>query len=109
MDYTRRDSGTGGFALRAVSSMPLHYDLGTQNGRANLGFPPEDQSLFSGVHVVSFLMNSGDDISCLNLAKVANSRVLGVSTRMIDRGGFTIITQKPTRNPWTLLAPGDPP
>ena len=103
MDYTRRDCGTGGFALRAISSMPIHYDFGTPKGRANLGFGPEDERLFDGVRVVSFLMNSGDDISCLNPARVVNSRVLGVGAAMARRGGFRVVTRKPTPNSWAVL------
>ena len=104
MDFTRRDSGTGGFALRAVSSLPLHYDLGTPSGRANLGFPAEDEKLFKNMQVMSFLVSPGEDISCLNLAKPTQPRVLGVSKDMIRRGGFSIATlESPAGNPWKIL------
>lgn len=102
-DYTRRDSGTGGFALRAISSSPVHYDLNSPKGRAALGFSPEDEQVFRGVRVMPFLMSAGDDISCLNLAKPAYPRVLAVSDAMMARGGFTVTTAGHPRNPWTAL------
>ena len=105
MDFTRKDSGTGGFALRAVSSLPLHYDFNTPAGREKLGFPPRDERLFKNMQVMSFLVSPGEDISCLNLAKPTQPRVLGVSMDMIRRGGFSIATlDKTTANPWKILA-----
>ncbi len=105
-DYGRRDSGTGGFALRAVSALPIHYDLGSPKGRENLGFSRDDEKAFEGVRVVSFLMSPGDDISCLNLAKPQYPRVIAVNRQMMERGGFDITTMKPSPNPWTLLQAG---
>ena len=104
VDFTRRDSGTGGFALRAISSTPIRYDFGTASGRENLGFPPEDESLFAGVKVISFLMSPGEDISCLNMAKPSQPRVLGVSGGMIKRGGFDVVTGGLSNaNAWNVL------
>ncbi|MFH1730351.1 MAG: ABC transporter permease, partial [Planctomycetota bacterium] len=71
-------SGAGGFSLKAESSLPVHYDFGTEAGRKRLGFDPNDESIFKGVRVVSFMLASGDDISCLNLAKPVQPRVIGV-------------------------------
>ncbi|MHB1461963.1 MAG: FtsX-like permease family protein [Armatimonadota bacterium] len=88
MNYTDRNSGTGGFALKAVATQPIPYDLNSPKTRADLGFIPEDERSLKGVKFVSFLANQGDDISCLNPAKVAQPRVLGVSPQMISRGGF---------------------
>jgi len=105
VDVTRRDSGSGGFALQAVSSLPLNYDLGSPEGRAHLGFSPEQEALLAGTGIVSFLASSGQDISCLNLSAPTHPRVLGVSDAMIARGGFPVLTVqgKPTENPWLLL------
>jgi hypothetical protein len=92
-DVRDRASGTGGFALRAVTALPVHYDLGTRGGRAELGFPESDEAAWAGVEVHAFLMSRGEDVSCLNLARPARPRVLGVRDRMIARGGFTVRTE----------------
>jgi len=109
MDVTHRKSGTGGFALQAVSSVPLAYDPGTPAGRANLGFTPQDEAELEGVEVVSFLASSGEDVSCLNLARPTAPRVLGVPQALIERGGFSVIHKLPERgrSPWALLDEGE--
>lgn len=107
LDYTRKDSGTGGFALRAISSLPIRYDFGTPAGRAALGFPPEDEEIFRGVKVYRFLVSPGDDVSCLNLAKPTQPRLLGVPQEFIERGGFSVTIQGRDQgsNPWPALIP----
>ncbi|NLC58876.1 MAG: ABC transporter permease, partial [Armatimonadetes bacterium] len=100
----RRDSGTGGFALRAVSTLPIPYDFGTPGGRERLGFPPEEEALFEGVTVVPFLASPGDDISCLNPTRPAAPRLLGVLPAMVARGGFRVVGPAARAgNPWTQL------
>ena len=107
MDPTRRESGTGGFTLRAISSLPLRHDPARPAGRARLGFTDEDEDLMRDVRVYGFLLSSGEDISCLNLARPQRPTVLGVSDRMIERGGFIVRTEDPAENPWTLLGGGN--
>jgi len=108
-DVTRKDSGTGGFSLRAVASLPIRYDFGTKSGRARLGFSRDDDALFEQVKVYSFLMSQGDDVSCLNLAKPAFPRVLGVSRQFGSRGGFRVNGRDGKANAWeTLFAAGRP-
>lgn len=102
-DWRDRRSGTGGFALQATSSLPVYYDFGSSSGRAQLGFPPQDEALFTGVTVVPFLASPGEDISCLNLARPQAPRVLGVPPAFIARGGFTVLTKTKTDKPWQLL------
>jgi len=103
LDVTKRASGAGGFSLRAITALPLQYDLGSPAGRERLGFSPEDEALFAGVEVVSLLQSPGEDISCLNIAKPTAPRVLGVSKAMIERGGFTVFTQPKMPQPWMAL------
>jgi len=103
LDYTRHDSGTGGFALRAVSTLPLYYDLDTAIGRAKLGFSRAEEATFSGVQVFSLLMSPGEDISCLNLARPQMARLLGVPEELAKQGRFTIATGTREDNPWRLL------
>ncbi|MEI7832207.1 MAG: ABC transporter permease [bacterium] len=106
IDYTRKDTGTGGFAQRALSSLPVNFDFSTETGRKNLGFilKPQEESVFQGAEVIPFMVSPGDDISCLNLAKTVTPRVISVGDSMVKRGGFRITTKEKTANPWELLA-----
>ncbi|MFO7899356.1 MAG: ABC transporter permease [Planctomycetota bacterium] len=111
MDPTRKDSGSGGFTLRAISSLPIRHDLTRPAGRAVLGFTEDDEELLQDVRIYAFLLSSGEDISCLNLARARRPTVLGVSDRMIERGGFrvTVVSEGGQENPWTVLAAGGEP
>jgi putative ABC transport system permease protein len=95
-DFSRRDSGTGGFSLQATSTVPLSYDLGTAQGRAKLGFSDQDEALFKGVEIVSFLASPGEDVSCLNLARPTQPRILGVPSSLVRSGRFTAQQQPDT-------------
>lgn len=114
LDPMRKDSGTGGFALRATASVPLPADPSTPAGRRNLGFNAEDEAALQGVEIIAFLSSPGEDISCLNLARPNRPRLLGVPRAMVERGGFRVLTRARPRpaNPWTLLdgqlSPGAP-
>jgi ABC-type lipoprotein release transport system permease subunit len=106
-DTRLKDSGTGGFTLRATSSMPIRFDFGAPAGRSALGFRPSDEPIFQRMQVFPFLASTGEDISCLNLARPTAPRVLGVSPAMIQRGGFTVLTESGApANPWQLLNGG---
>ncbi|HUS79853.1 MAG TPA: ABC transporter permease, partial [Armatimonadota bacterium] len=103
LDVTSKRSGTGGFSLLATSSIPLPYDFGTPEGRAALGFPPEDEQVFEGVQTISLLASPGEDMSCLNIARPSHPRVLGISDRMIERDGFRLSARGGGDNPWKAL------
>lgn len=105
IDYTRKDTGTGGFAMRALSSLPINYDFSTESGRKSLNFilKPQEEKVFSGAEAIPFMVSPGDDISCLNLAKTVTPRVISVGESMVKRGGFRITTKEKTANPWELL------
>ncbi len=106
MDVTQRDSGSGGFVLRADTALPVRYDLGTVEGRRRLGFSADEEHLFADADVVSLWVSPGDEISCLNMARPAQPRLLGVGERMMARGGFHLIGAG-TRG-WTALVDTDP-
>lgn len=110
LDVTKRNSGAGGFSLHAVSSVPLPFDPATPQGRANLGFSPEDEAELKGVEIISFLASQGEDISCLNLARPSAPRVLGVPDALLNRGGFCVVTQERmgAESPWELLTRLEP-
>mgnify|MGYP000891918424 CR=1 FL=1 len=100
-----RSSGTGGFALLATSSVPLRFDPATAEGRENLGFLPEEQQALEGTTIISLPRSPGEDISCLNVARPALPRLLGVTDALIERGGFSFAGTEGDAggNPWTLL------
>ncbi len=112
-DFSRIDvhdpaSGTGGFTHVATSSVELRFDPGTEEGRENLGFLPDEQRALEGTTIISLPRSPGEDISCLNVARPTHPRLLGVTDEMIRRDGFSVRTAQPTGgNPWELLEPVD--
>lgn len=105
IDVRERASGTGGFALVATSSVPLRFDPATAEGRANLGFLPDEQEALADTEIISLLRSPGEDISCLNIARPTHPRLLGVSNALVARDGFVVRTAEPAPggNPWRLL------
>ena len=105
-------SGTGGFTLVAESEVPIHYHPGTEEGRQQLGFSPDELRLLAATTVVPLRIKGGDDASCRNLYRPAQPRMLGVPDELIDRGGFAWAARPADcDNPWTLLRqplPADP-
>jgi len=74
-DYTKHDSGTGGFALIGESASPIYEDLNTAKGRDEYAL---DDKIMADVRVVPFRVRDGDDASCLNLNRAMQPRLLGV-------------------------------
>jgi ABC-type antimicrobial peptide transport system permease subunit len=107
-DDAPRDSGTGGFQLVAESDQPIFADLATVEGRDELGFSASDEEQLKSVSTYSLRVRQGDDASCLNLYQPRQPKVLGVSARLIERGGFAWHAAAErdgakVENPWTLL------
>jgi len=71
-------AGSGGFDLLAESSLPILYDMGTPEGRAELGIVDDDDWPLSDCRIVPFRAADGDDASCLNLYRPGQPRILGV-------------------------------
>ncbi|MGC9318604.1 MAG: ABC transporter permease [Armatimonadota bacterium] len=109
IDTEDRSSGTGGFSLVATSSVPLRFDPGTEEGRENLGFLPDEQEALAETQIISLPRSPGEDISCLNIARPTHPRLLGVTAEMIRRDGFPVTTlrEPPAGNPWRLLSEED--
>ena len=84
-DATRRDSGTGGFALIGESTMPVVQDLNTKAGREFYGLGAEQ---LAGVNVIPLRVREGDVASCLNLNRAQKPRFLGVKPELLA-GRFT--------------------
>ena len=102
----KRASGTGGFALYAVSSVPVLQDLNTQAGREAWGL---DAAILDKTRFVALRVRDGDDASCLNLNRAQTPRIMGVAVdELADRGAFAFqrlmqTEQEYAERPWDLL------
>ncbi len=99
-----KSSGNGGFTLVAETSSPILYDLNTPEGRKTLNITaktPAQQAALEAMTVIAFRVKPGEDASCLNLFQTSVPTVLGVPTRMIDRGGFPFVGGG--AKPWDVL------
>ena len=85
-DATKKDSGTGGFALIGEATMPVVQDLNSQSGREFFALNEAD---LNGVNFVPCRVREGDEASCLNLNRAQKPRLLGVKPeRLAGRFGF---------------------
>lgn len=84
-----RSAGTGGFALYAETTLPLHED-------------PAQRLDLPGVRAVSLRLYDGDDASCLNLNRAQTPSLLGVNVEtMAALGAFTSADGR--NDLWSLL------
>lgn len=74
------NSGTGGFELYGESSLPILYDLNSQEGKN--AFPLGD---LTDLRFVQLLLREGDDASCLNLNRIETPRILGVDPSVFSK------------------------
>jgi putative ABC transport system permease protein len=103
-DDEGRDSGSGGFSLIAQSLIPIHHDLASPKGRAELNLGGR----WPVRRVARFHVRDGDDASCLNLYAPRNPRIVAPEARFIADGGFrfgrTLASSDAEKaNPWLLL------
>jgi putative ABC transport system permease protein len=85
-DETRRDSGTGGFALIGESTLPIYEDLNTEAAWDAFAL---DDKIMKTAQVVPFRVKEGDDASCLNLNKAQQPVLCGVNPKLLaDRKAF---------------------
>lgn len=96
VDETRRDTGTGGFALVGESSLPVYEDLNGSAGREAFGLEEDEMK---GVQVIPFRVRDGDDASCLNLNAAQSPQLTGVNAqKLADLGAFGF-----TKGSWNSL------
>lgn len=104
-DESMNQSGTGGYLFWAETSLPVIYNLGTDDGKAKLGLDKE--KLTADVHFVQFHSLAGDDASCLNLNQVQKPRILGVDALTFnERNSFSfasVLEGFDNKNPWLEL------
>lgn len=82
------DEGTGGYTWYATADVPIHYDLGTEEGQIELAFRDEEMDRLAGCEIESLRLHGGEDASCLNLYRTAQPRVVGVRDSDRVMGGF---------------------
>lgn len=124
-EFRGRTGGSGGFQLVATTDLPVHLDLTSAQGRAEIldGWEARRQKLgltateadrarladkLGANKYFPLRLRAGDDASCLNLYKATRPRVLGVPASLIYRGGFRFSgtlasTPEEKENPWLLL------
>lgn len=111
---TERGSGTGGFTLLAEADIPLpSIPRDAAAAKEILSALPElaDRTVSAwpeGARVFGCRLRPGDDVSCMNLYQPRRPRILGVSTALIERGGFSFhmpadASPAERANPWLLL------
>jgi putative ABC transport system permease protein len=85
-DRTQLQSGTGGYALWCESNVPVYHNIRTPAGRSRLALDalPED------VQALQLFRYGSDDASCLNLNKVSQPTVLGISMDALQESDFRI-------------------
>ena len=81
------NGGTFGFSVVAESDQPIYQNLNTSEGRAQLGFSPEDEKLMADCPIFSLRVSAGDDASCLNLYRPRQPRILAVPETLRRRNG----------------------
>lgn len=65
------------YAFVVESSLPIHHNLNSPEGRLELGFTEEDSVLIAESEVFAFRVLPGEDVSCLNLYKPQKPQILG--------------------------------
>jgi putative ABC transport system permease protein len=100
----RRDSGTGGFALYAETSLPVLYDLNSRKGQEAFGL---DMAELGHPQFVAFRRRLGEDASCLNLNRAQQPPLLGVRVQdLAQRNAFAFAAVGKgvdRRQPWVTL------
>ena len=79
------------YAFVAETSLPVHHNLNSPEGRLELGFNEEDSALIAKSEIFPFRVLPGEDVSCLNLYKPKKPQILGAPNSMTDE------------EPWRLL------
>jgi hypothetical protein len=103
-EVIEKTSGAGGFALRALSTVPLVRDLSSSEALLDLGFSDAEVRTLEEAEFYPYRVRPGEDISCRNLYQPSEPRVLGVPEQQLERGGFRFQSLlRETENPWEIL------
>lgn len=97
--------GTAGFNLWAETTLPIHYDLNSPNGRKETGL--EDIDVLKDVKFETIYKVMGDDASCLNLNQVSNPTLAGINAEAMEKRQSLKIqllhSAVPQDKPWSAL------
>ncbi len=102
-----RNSGTGGFAYVADTTLPVVQDPNSPGGREALGVPESEVPELAHAKFYPFRVRPGDDMSCLNLYAPQEPRILGAPHSFLAEGRFAFKEANrgtgKNENPWMLL------
>lgn len=84
-DSSQLTAGTGGYSFWMETTVPVYYELNTDEGKRQLSL----RDLPQDAVFLQFLRYNADDASCLNLNKVSTPTVLGVDMERFMQG-FTV-------------------
>ncbi|MGH9341649.1 MAG: FtsX-like permease family protein [Acidobacteriota bacterium] len=104
-DPLERQSGTGGFSLLATSVLPLPYHPNSSQGREDLNLIDSE---LRDTAIYPLRLRPGEDVSCINLYRPQNPKVLGVPQELMRGGRFRFQdslaeTSEEQADPWLLL------
>lgn len=104
-DPVVRDSGTGGYRYLAEADIPLLLNPNDEDDQFNLGFSDKLIENLEKGHLFAMRLRPGDDASCLNLFQPSSPRILGVTDKVVQNGGFqfTAVTSGFEEDPWKAL------
>nr|WP_321451443.1 ABC transporter permease [uncultured Carboxylicivirga sp.] len=85
-DHSKLINGTGGYTLWAESTVPVYYDMNSQQGRSKLNL----NDLPANTSILQCLRYEADEASCLNLNKVSTPTVLGLDINQLNNSEFKI-------------------
>ena len=106
-----KDTGNGGFAVVAETTLPLYQSLDDPDVRYDeLLLTDDTEQIFTSqdVRTTAFRVRPGDDTSCLNVYQPRDPTLLAASPEFVRRGGFVFAsslaeTAAERDNPWLLL------
>lgn len=92
-----KSSGTGGFLYFAETTMPVLFDINSNEKRA-------EEGIYEDFNVVQFRKVEGDDASCLNLNRITQPAVLGLDPKaLLGRFSFATGLKGIDGDPWSQL------
>ncbi|MDR0698572.1 MAG: ABC transporter permease [Tannerella sp.] len=80
-------TATGGYTLWCETTVPIYYNLSTQEGRDKMAL----SGLPTGTEILQLSRYGADDAGCLNLHRVSQPSVLGVDMQAIQNSGFRLL------------------
>jgi len=98
--------GAGGFRWVGETVAPVMADLNDQAVLVDAGFTDDELKAMGSRDIQSFRLRPGEDVSCLNLHRPGQPRLLGVREQMVERGGFGFKSTAEgvdQANPWRTL------